>query len=410
MVSSFAIHSCKKDKVSLPVLTTASVTGITRSNAMSGGSVTDTGGAVIFSKGVCWSTSPGPTLSNYKTNEGGGSGQFVSTLSGLATSTKYYVRAYATNNAGTGYGNEVSFTTSLPAVADVTTTGPLSVTLNSAIGGGDILSENGASVTERGICWSTTKNPTTAYNKTIVGGGSGTFSGNLSGLLAETVYHVRAYATNSIGTSYGEDLCFKTYTSTLTDINGNTYYTIAIGSQVWMAENLRVTKYRNGDPIPDIGVNVAWDTVITPASCIISGVSNYSNIYGRLYNWFAVSDSRNICPAGWHVSTDAEWTQLTDYLGGENVAGGKLKESGKVYWNNSDSLATNESGFTGRPGAMRTLYGGIEVMPGDNGAWWTATQYDSDNAWNRWLSEYDATVSRTNNTKKAGFSVRCVKD
>jgi len=198
--------------------------------------------------------------------------------------------------------------------------------------------------------------------------------------------------------------------TTITDIDGNTYNAIVIGTQVWMGENLRVTKFSNGDQIPDSPAGVAWDTVTTPASSINPMVNNYASIYGRQYNWFAVSDSRNLCPAGWHVSTDAEWTQLTDYLGGDSIAGGKLKESGNLYWNSPNTGATNESGFASRPSGFRSLYGGVVLMPGDIGSWWTSTGYDSTNAWNRFMFSEDETVSRVDNDKKSGFSVRCVKD
>jgi uncharacterized protein (TIGR02145 family) len=403
-------HSCKKDKTSPPVVSTASITDITRTTAVSGGNITNDGGAAVTSKGICWNTTGNPSVSDSKTNDGAGSGIFASNLTQLQAGTLYHVRAYAINSAGTGYGAELTFTSDQASVADVTTTGPTSVTLASAVSGGNIISDNGAAITAKGICWATTKYPTTNDSKTNAGAGSGSFTGSITGLLSETVYYIRAYATNSVGTSYGNQVSFKTFTGTVSDINGNTYYTIAIGSQVWMAENLKATKFRNNDPIPEVGISVAWDTVVTPASCTNSFMADYASVYGRLYNWYAVSDSRGICPAGWHVSTDPEWTQLTDYLGGANIAGLKLKESGTVYWNVSDSLVTNESGFTGRPGAFRSKYAGIEVMPGDDGAWWTSTEFDQVHAWNRWLSEYDASVSRTDNAKTAGFSVRCVKD
>ena len=217
----------------------------------------------------------------------------------------------------------------------VLTTGNLySITPTTAYCGGDITNDGGATVTARGVCWSTTQNPTIADSKTTDGTGTGTFTSAITGLTATTTYYVRAYATNSAGTSYGDELSFKTYTGTVPDIDGNVYNTVTIGTQVWMAENLKTTKYRNGDLIG----------TTTPATLDISGESytkyqwaydgNESNVatYGRLYTWYAVTDTRNVCPTGWHVPTDAEWTTLTTFLGGESVAGGKLKETGTTHW------------------------------------------------------------------------------
>jgi len=195
-----------------------------------------------------------------------------------------------------------------------------------------------------------------------------------------------------------------------TDNDGNNYTTVKIGSQVWMAENLKTTKFRNGDIIPDVSYDFAWNDITTPAMCGNPDVPNYVSIYGRLYNWYAVADSRNICPAAWHVSTDAEWTRMTDYLGGENVAGSKLKETGTTLWNSPNNGTTNESGFFARPGSFRSLYAGIIAMPGDDGSWWTSTESDANQAFNRFLFNNDATISRVDNDKRAGFSVRCVKD
>jgi uncharacterized protein (TIGR02145 family) len=197
----------------------------------------------------------------------------------------------------------------------------------------------------------------------------------------------------------------------VTDIDGNTYKTIGIGSQEWMAENLKTTSYRNGDLIG----------TTTPATLDISGEptpkyqwacgGNESNVttYGRLYTWYAVTDSRNVCPTGWHVPTDAEWTTLTDYLGGISVAGGKLKESGTTHWNSPNTGATNETGFTALPGGVRGSSGAFSFI-GILGYWWVATEGGAADAWDRYLSAYSGDVGRDSGIKKTGFSVRCLKD
>lgn len=142
--------------------------------------------------------------------------------------------------------------------------------------------------------------------------------------------------------------------ATVKDIDGNQYQTVKIGSQVWMKENLKVTRYRNGDPIPRVTVNSEWVDLATGAYCACyndEGTTAFT--YGYLYNWYAVDDRRNLAPAGWHVPTDAEWQILMDYLGGEILAGGKLKETGTSHWASPNTGATNESGFTARPGGIR---------------------------------------------------------
>jgi len=189
---------------------------------------------------------------------------------------------------------------------------------------------------------------------------------------------------------------------TVTDIDGNVYNTVTIGSQVWMAENLKVTKYRNGDVI---GLR---------QSAYNDNESNVAT-YGRLYEWNAVNDSRGISPAGWHVPSDAEWTVLINYLGGDAVAGGKLKESGTAHWQTPNSGATNETGYTALPGGqsdyLRT-YGNM----GSYGNWWSSTEVIPDviimqnYAWRRGLSYSNNGVSRVENKWGNSLSVRCVKD
>lgn len=191
-------------------LTTTAVTEISYTTATSGGNVTNEGGAPILSKGICWNTSENPTIDNSKTLDGTGTGPFTSILSQLVPSTKYYVRAYATNNAGTGYGNQVSFTSNTILLATLTTTAISSTNSLSAVSGGNITADGGGTVTARGVCWATTTIPTINNNKTTDGSGTGSFTSNLTNLTANTSYYVRAYATNSAGTAYGEQIQFIT--------------------------------------------------------------------------------------------------------------------------------------------------------------------------------------------------------
>ena len=197
--------------------------------------------------------------------------------------------------------------------------------------------------------------------------------------------------------------------NTLTDIDGNFYHTVTIGTQVWMVENLKTTKYRDGTSIPNVTGNSAWSSLTTGAYCDYNNTSSNSSTYGRMYNWYAINDTHNLCPAGWHIPTDAEWTNLTNHLGGESVAGAKLKETGIAHWTTPNADATNESGFTALPGGTRWV-DGVFGLIGTEGRWWSSTEFDAQNAWWRILNNTSGSVVRTNNLKTYGFSVRCVKD
>ena len=196
--------------------------------------------------------------------------------------------------------------------------------------------------------------------------------------------------------------------TTIKDVDGNIYTSIQIGMQVWMVENLKVTKYRNGDPIINVTDDTAWGNLTSGAYCDMANDASNSNTYGRLYNWYAVNDNRNIAPTGWHVPTDAEWTTLINYLGGESVAGGKMKETGSAHWCNPNVGATNESGFTALPGGTRT---DLFFLTGcDWGMWWSATENTIITAHNRIIFDSGTEINSVDNDKKFGMSVRCIKD
>ncbi len=196
----------------------------------------------------------------------------------------------------------------------------------------------------------------------------------------------------------------------VTDIDGNEYKTITIGTQEWMAQNLRTTRYQNEDTIPNI--TNGWANLSSGAYCWYDNDNSYEQPYGKLYNWYAVNDSRGLCPEGWHVPSgddlSSEWKTLIDFLGGLSVAGGPMKEAGTAHWNSPNPGATNASGFTGLPGGYRN-FGGTFSDLGNFGYWWSSTE-STANAWYcilRYLSE-DALQSFFD--KRVGYSVRCVKD
>jgi len=207
----------------------------------------------------------------------------------------------------------------------------------------------------------------------------------------------------------------------LTDIDGNTYKTIVIGDQCWMAENLEVTHYRNGDNIPRVTDPDTWRYLTTGARCEYDDNPAFVPVYGRLYNWYAMIDTRNIAPEGWHVPSDAEWKQLEMYLGMSQEEadqeggyrgtdeGGRLKDAGFLYWYSPNTGATNETGFTGLPGGYRSNGGSYATLY-SSGLFWTSTEALSISAWFRHLYYKSAGVSRDDLNKECGFSVRCVKD
>ncbi len=199
-------------------------------------------------------------------------------------------------------------------------------------------------------------------------------------------------------------------TGTVTDIDGNVYKTVKIGNQWWMAENLKVTHYRNSDPIPYVIVDSIWKNLTTAAYCNKEYQSDYLETYGCLYNWYAVNDARNIAPAGWHIPTDVEWQTLVDTLGGDYIAGGKLKESGTEHWNSPNTGATNESGFTGLPGSHRLGIAGQYGFIGVGAEFWTTTPFDTTAAWYRGLNFNHTIVVESAFYYDYGLSVRCIKD
>ena len=197
---------------------------------------------------------------------------------------------------------------------------------------------------------------------------------------------------------------------TVTDYDGNSYITVKIGNQWWMTENLKATHYANGDAIPD-GTGVGDISGETNPKYWFAYDDNLNNVstYGRLYTWYTITDSRNVCPDGWHVPSDAEWTELTDYLGGASVAGGKLKETGTTHWNTPNTGATNESGFTALPGGFYH-YDGYYDNIGYYVNFWSATEAGSCCAWYRGLYYDTSGIYPYGPDKKFGYSVRCIKN
>lgn len=406
-------QGCKK--ATIPELTTVAVTEVTLNSAVSGGTITADGGEDITAKGVCWSTSSNPTIADQKTSNGTGSASFVSNIVGLSEGTTYYVRAYATNEVGTAYGNELTFTTSQVTGAVLTTTQVTSVTSTSAVAGGEVTNDGGGNVTARGVCWGIAPNPTVAGNKTTNGTSTGVFTSNLTGLTDGTVYYYRAYATNSTGTTYGQEYQFIT---PVTDVEGNVYVTVKIGNQVWMAENLKTTKFNDEAVIPNVTANAEWIALAEDAYCWAqNNEATFKPLYGALYNWYAVETGK-LCPTGWHVPSDSEFSTMEISLGmtSEQANGTDFRgtDQGKQLksttgWQTGQN-GTNTSGFSALPAGYRSYITGISEGIGLITYFWSATGLDENIAVYRRIDGDNDKVFRSGTYKKAGKSIRCVKN
>jgi uncharacterized protein (TIGR02145 family) len=414
------ILNCKKQAITLPTVTTESVSEITATSAAYNGIVSADGGAQVVARGICRSSNQTPTILDTKTSDATGLGSFSGTMSGLTPGATYFIRAYATNSIGTAYGNQLTLTT-LAILPEISTIEVSDITTTTASGGGTITSDGGGSVSARGVCWAKGYIPTVDSSKTTDGTGIGSFKSNITGLTINTQYTLRAYATNKAGTAYGSAYYFSTnYDNkiifnpslnygTMTDIEGNIYKTIRIGTQEWMAENLRTTKFNDGSAIPLVTDNSIWTNPSTSAFCWSGNNEAVKNIYGALYNWTTVGTGK-LSPVGWHVPSDDEWSVLITYLGGKTVAGDRLREKGLGHWyyyvNSQDTEKTNDSGFTALPGGYREHNGPFSSY-GYEAIWWSSTSIGSD-GW--WWSLGSGVVARMEYNQTFGLSVRCVKD
>lgn len=403
-------QSCAEDEepAIAGTVTTGTATDLTYFTATINGNVTEDGGASIKAKGIAYGTTAAPTIASDTTDQGPGIGAFEANLKDLLPGTTYYARAYAINKAGVSYGEEISFST-VDGKAQLTLTVP-SVTYTKFKAQFNITSTGASAIQNSGVILATHGEPTIAdafwpSNSTAL-----SIEKVWTGLEKERTYWVRAFATNSQGTSYSNivQITMLFAPSSVTDINGWTYNVAVIGDRVWMTQNLLVTRYNNGDFIdttPNLNTDITGS--LTAYVWPTNADDNLSGQYGRLYNWYATQDSRKLCPSGYHMPTDADIQDLFSAVGTTNNIV-KLKETGNTYWLTANG--TNTSGFSARGAGMRDNSGGFNSFK-ENASFWTATQQDANNA--GWLNMYDtnASISYPDYVPASwGLSVRCVKD
>lgn len=342
-----AVRTLNGSSATEPTVTTSSVSNVTTNSAICGGNVTSDGGATVTARGVCWSTSSNPTINGNHTTDGTGTGTFTSSITGLAENTTYYVRAYATNTKGTAYGSQKNFTTlsggSSATTPTVTTSTPSNITDNSATCGGNVTSDGGATVTARGVCWSTSQNPTISGSHTTDGSGTGSFTSSITGLAENTTYYVRAYATNSEGTSYGSQKSFTTESggssATIPTVTTATPFDIAIYSAAcggYVLSDGGATVFERG---------ICYSTSQNPTTssytvqsgsgtgsytCYMTGLNQSTTYYVRAY---AINSEGTAYGNQVSFTTNSEPTSgVLQYDDGNGVDALGFTNGGTIYW------------------------------------------------------------------------------
>jgi len=396
-----------------PKITTSEISSISSTSATGGISVEVGEGIKILYKGICFSKTPNPTIDGQYLyiQYADETGRFSGNMTSLLPHTRYYVRAFiifqilfSDEYYFVMYGNEVSFITAsvLPAVKTGLANSVLATTANLE---GEVLDNGGDPIIRRGICLDTINNPDLDDQIFYADGELGFFSIKISELKPNTWYYFRAFAENDIGTAYGTEEGFLTSTGSVTDISGNIYATVKIGTQIWIRENLKTTMYNDGTNIPQVIDEAAWLYSETPAYCWYNNLENTT--YGILYNWYCVNTGK-LCPIGWHVPSQEEWITLRNYLSPN--PGRKLRESTTTHWINNEEMTNNSSGFTALPGGAR--YPHFNKL-GENGYWWSSLEFDLGPTWAK-VQIISGTIyyiiENSPTPKQNGCSVRCIKD
>jgi uncharacterized protein (TIGR02145 family) len=287
------------------------------------------------------------------------------------------------------------------------------ITQSTAECGGTITNAGGAEINTEGICWSNSPNPSIVDQKTTTSLKSFSFLCEIEQLTSGTTYYIRAFATNSAGTGYGDQVTFTTEYPDITDIDNNNYHIVKIGTQVWMEENLRTTRYNDGSLISNIKDGYDWEEATTGAYCTYNNTSKADSIstFGLLYNWYAVNTGK-LAPTGWHVPSEADWNTLINYVGGGGIAGRRLKETGISHWLYPNSGASNDKRFTALPSGGRYAYASEFMGIGGICGFWSISTCPYNNllATTYFMYYNDSRCDWTYYSKQNGYSVRCIRD
>jgi uncharacterized protein (TIGR02145 family) len=419
----FSVRCIKTPEGSTPTVSTLSVTLTGNTDASVTAQVSHDGGSKVSGRGIIWGTSSFISMEAYdhKANSEGGKGDFSILINELLPQTTYYFRAWAHNSQGLALGNIISFTTPAePALPKVKTSASFEILPYSITGGGDVTDDGNLEILARGLVYGLNSGIDLSSNLgyTVNQRGKGIFTSEIHPLWEETKYYIKAYATNALGTSFGEEVIVQTpdyeHCGVAVDVDGNTYRTVIIGQKCIMRENLRVSRFRNGDAINHVPDNSAWRNTNQPAWVNYDNNPAYDQVYGKLYNWYAVNDSRGLCPVGWRVSSYDDLIHMAEILGGEAVAGGKMKQifnssqNAKALWIAPNTAATNESGFTATPHGYRLANGYFSGLA--NSAYLrTSTASGNNHSYQFYLYYNKESFSGDLFGHNDGDAVRCVK-
>lgn len=412
-----SLISCEND-AKRPYVGKTTVTNITTYSAIVKGEMIWDGGTGITEYGFCWSRDIFPTINDFHVVAEQEGGYLKAQLTDLMEGTKYYIRLYAVNRQGISYGETKSFTTLAFKVPSVFSPWVTSITHNSVrLSDGRVDEDNTYEVLSKGICWSKSKNPTINDSKIDMGSGFGGIGYEFTGLDPSTVYYFRAYASNVVGITYGFNIVIRTYDGSVTDHEGHIYSTVMLGNQEWMNRNLETRYYSNGVWIGTTGTQTtSIESEDKPSyQWAYQGHEDHPELLdddGRLYTWYAVTDSRKLCPAGWHIPTIAEWNELLTHLGGSSLTSVVLRRNFNFSWDRWDNPAGNTEGsFWAQLAGFRNPAGDFQYGSRYGTYWWSSTEESVTNAETVFCGPSDIdVVTTTIKNKKAGLSVRCVKD
>lgn len=413
----FALISCERNVMG-PFVGKTTVENITINGALVKGQMISDEGANIREYGFCWSRDIFPTIDDSHIGAEKDSSFFFAQLSGLNEGTRYYVRLYAAARKEIFYGEVKGFITIASKPPSVFSPWVKYVSHNSVtLSEGRVTEDNTYDIFSRGICWSTSKNPTLNDNVIDLGSGFGGIGYIFTDLQPSTVYYFRAYATNAAGTTYAGNKVIRTFDGSVTDNDGNVYSTVRLGSQEWMSSNLRTRSYSNGDWIGSTGTQTtSIELEVKPSyQWAYLGQEDHPELlvdYGRLYTWHAVNDSRKLCPAGWHIPSINEWNELLAHLGGTSLTSVTFRRNFNIEWDSwLNPPGNNESSFWAILAGFRNPSGTFQSGHNYGTYWWSSSEESALNAETVYCSWYDNDPVLTRpKDKKMGLSVRCVKD